>query len=236
MFTLEMINNERIKFINYTNFEIPRITKVSYEESDAVELAYILSEEIDQDGCIIHVCGKMHNNPVKYQFASIWHEFTHIFDCILLKDNDNSLAIMQTYSEARAKSVELKYLMDCPSNLFNVDFDNKVIITPNGEQTIAKWINEDLLDCKLSFRMYDLCRDINSFNRAIYYFCHYCGYLLLRKRNDANNLLNKQLFLFPDKYKEDLKYLAKSILNDNKDKCGEVYINMLLKVKSETSN
>lgn len=236
MFTLEMINNEKVKFINYTNLEIPQITKVSYDETDEDELTYILPKEIDQDGCIIHVCEKMHNNPIKYQYASIWHEFTHIYDCISLKDNDNSLAIMQTYSEARAKSVELKYLMDFPPNLFNVDFNNEVIITPNGEQTIATWINEDLFDCKLSFRMYDLCRDINSFNRAIYYFCHYCGYLLLRKCNDVNNLLNKHLSLFPEKYREDLKNLAKSILNDDKDKCGKVYINMLLKVKRETSN
>lgn len=228
MFNLEVINIERDKFINCTHLNIPLISNVIHEGNDQDStFTFIAPEEIWQDNYSIHICEKLYDTPIKYQYACIWHEFTHISDCISYKHKSNYLNILDTFSEAHAQAIELRYSFKMYKKICKVSIDNEIVITPKGERSVKIWINECIIDSKMLLSTFIISKDISRLKKAIYFFCHYCGYLSLLTRKNANKLLEEILLLYPPIYQANFKNLAYSILDKDGCKCAEIYNSIL---------
>lgn len=223
MFTLEEINNEVHKYNKYTSYEIPEFQKVEHDNSNKY-FGEIRRNEIMNDNYIIHISDRLYDCPLEFQKSVIWHEATHLYNIINFKENENIEGIMKTYSEAHAESIQLRFLLHInPKQIVNQG--TRFLIYETGKEELSivtgNYINHSLQ----ALNNFQMSKSPNDFDLFTNNFCYFCGYMMLKKRKDADKLASYAISLF-SKYKTDLQLLYKSIIDKNFEMSSNIYIKM----------
>lgn len=222
MFTLAEINKERIEFQNYTKYNIPIIQDVLYEETNSF-YGKIKREDSLNGKCVIHLSNSSNKLPLEYQKSIIWHEFVHLYDKTIINLEGNSFYYaLATYSEAHASSIQLRYLLHISLNV-KIGAERRKLIGENGKTTLDT-INIDYFNkCIAMSRIIDINPTPECFNLLINYFCYFCGYLLLLKRENADKIIFEATKKLSQNHISIFLELYQAIMDCNYKKCAAIY-------------
>lgn len=117
--------------INKYRIEMP-LLNVKKSDSNENALAYVVTDEISNKIANIYYSSKWEDLSTELQHAKLFHEFTHIVDCLMIKritDEKTLLVILATYSEFHASQVELYDLLGIKNvtKFDKIDLENKLI-------------------------------------------------------------------------------------------------------------
>lgn len=222
MFTLEEINEEQIKFQNYTSYDIPVIQNIIIEDTKDF-YAKIKKDDISNGRHIIHVSKIIDKVPLEYQKSIIWHEFVHLYDTFNIKlDGDHLYYALSTYSEAHAESIKFRYLLHISFNA-KVGAERRKLIGENGKTTLDAVSIDYFNKCIAISRIIDINPTPECFNGLINYFCYFCGYLSLIKKETADKIIIEAAKKLSQNHISIFLELYQSIMNCNYEKCAAIY-------------
>ena len=222
MFTLNEINQEVQKYNKYTSYNVPKFQSINHDDSDTY-LGKIKSAEIINNNFVIHISNKLYDSPLEFQKSVVWHEITHLHDELYFRKQQpsNVNGIMKTYSEAHATSIQLRYLLHISTKQI-VNQGKRLLMYINGKEDLgfvtANYINNSIQ----ALNDFQKTKSPQDFNLFINNFCYFCGYMMLKKTDDANKLFSYVITKYP-KHKTDLQLLYKSIINNDFEICSNIY-------------
>lgn len=222
MFTLEEINEERINFQKYTSYNIPIIQDIIVEDTNNF-YAKIKKNDISNGRYFVHVSNIMDEVPLEYQKSIIWHEFVHLYDTFNINLNGNHLYYaLDTYSEAHASSIQLRYLLHI-SLKAKISAERRTLIGENGKTTLDVISIDYFNKCIAMSRIIDIHPTPECFNALINYFCYFCGYLFLLKREDADKVIVEAIKKLSQNHISIFLELYQTIMDCNHEKCAAIY-------------
>ena len=234
MFTKEKINEIKNEFTVYTGYNIPEINSIIYKNTIDF-YGEVTRQEILSGNYTVHLSNSLNDCPETFQKAVLFHEFTHIYDLISnssLPDN-NIEGIMNTYSEAHAEAIKLRYLL-------NINLRRKInqgvryLVWNTGRKDLgtvtSTYLNYSLEHCN----NFQRSKQPKHFKKFIYSYCHFCGYLSIRIDNDVQILLDGILSKFPNQYHNNLIELYYAIANSDLQKCCVIYAKLKLEAMITT--
>ena len=222
MFALEQINEERIKFQDYTSYDIPIIQNVLYENTNNF-YAKIKKQDISNGNYVLHLSNKLDTLPLGYQKSIIWHEFVHLYDTFFINlEGDDLYYALSTYSEAHAESIKLRYLLHIPLKA-KIGDEIRKLIGENGETTLYTEINNYFKNCSAMSHIIDIHPTPECFNLLINYFCYFCGYLFLLKKENADKKIIEATKKLSDSHAGILLELYKVIMDKDFKECATIY-------------
>lgn len=222
MLTLAEINEERKNFKNYTSYDIPVIQDIIIEDTDDF-YAKIKKEDISNGKYFIHISNIIDKVPLEYQKSIIWHEFVHLYDTFNIKLEGNSLYYaLSTYSEAHAESIKFRYLLHISLNA-KVGAERRKIIGESGKTTLDTVSTDYFNKCIAMSRIIDIHPTSEYFNDLINYFCYFCGYLFLLKKENADKVIIETTKKLSQNHIDILLELYQSIMDCNYEKCAAIY-------------
>lgn len=223
MFTLEEINEERINFQKYTSYNIPVIQDIIIEDTNNF-YAKIKKEDISNGKIFIHISNIIDKVPLEYQKSIIWHEFVHLYDTFNIELKGNPLYYaLSTYSEAHAESIKFRYLLHISLTAI-VGAERRKIIGENGKTTLDVISTDYFNKCIAMSRIIDINPTPECFNALINYFCYFCGYLFLLKRENADKVIFEAIKKLTQNNISIFLELYQSIMDcSNHEKCAAIY-------------
>lgn len=231
MFTLDNINKEIDSFNRYLACNIPYLSGFEYSNTEKY-YGEIRKEEIINNNFIIHFSDRLNGCVLKYQKSIIWHECVHILDILKMKDkvgNDELGYMMSTYSEAHAKAIQIRFLLNLSQKQI-VNQGTRYLPYVDNEKENLGTVTSSLANQSISSAKRFLeTNKPNDFNQWINNFSYLCGYMMLKKKVDANKLMAHVIKLHPEKFHNDLRDLYQYILSENILGCKTTY----LKLKTE---
>lgn len=222
MFTLEEINKERLNFQNYTSYDIPVIQNIIIENTNNF-YAKIKKEDISNGKYFIHISNIIDKVPLEYQKSIIWHEFVHLYDTFNIKlEGDYLYYALSTYSEAHAESIKFRYLLHISLDI-KVGVERRKLIGENGTTTLDAISIDYFNKCIAMSRIINMHPTPECFNTLINYFCYFCGYLFLLKKENADKVIVEATKKLSQNHISILLELYQSIMNCNYEKCAAIY-------------
>ncbi|AMJ42346.1 hypothetical protein [Anaerotignum propionicum] len=225
MYTIEEINIEIEKFCKSTSYKIPPIKHCLHVNSDDFIAQVRRNNEIE-NGYELLISNDIYKYKKEYQKAVLWHEFTHMYDSLKFKDESKIVfdAMIKTFSESHATTVELKYLLHISMNQTSrINLNNRVLTWRNGKENLdlitANYINQSIHH----FNNFLLTKNPYDFNSGRTQFCYFCGYLMLEDKTKACKLLDGVMCYFPEQYRKNLSELGKAILIYDVNKIVSTY-------------
>lgn len=229
MFTLDEINDEISKLNKYLKYNVPQIMSFEYIDTNDF-YGQVKREEITNNDYIIRFSNCLDDCVQQYQKSVIWHEATHIHDIIDLQNKypDKDISpIIVSYSEAHATEIQLRYLLKLNSSEI-IDQKKRYLPYKSNNKEVLGNITANYINQSVQYiKNYNVSRKPKDFKAFISNYCYFCGYMKLKKKSDADKLVDYVHKLFPYKYQKQLLELCKNIYIDNYLGCGIIYFEML---------
>lgn len=229
MTSIEQINKEVDLFTEYTGLFIPYFSDILISEN-VKYIGQINKKEILNNRFILHLNKNFENYPYILQKSILWHEFTHVYDILLFKDRfvpDVLDGVMGTYSESHAESIKFRILLNFKLNQqFNIgESKNTKIHVENNTFDLSEYTKSFVTNSVIGLNSFFTSNnpDASDFNKFIKNFCYYCGFLKLHSKIEADEIFLSILHQYPQEHRPLLKKLYESIINNDLDKCSEVY-------------
>lgn len=229
MFTLEEINEEVMKFNKYLSCIIPDITSFEYSDTQRY-YGEVKKEEIVNGLYIIHFSNLLNNCVESYQRSVIWHELVHIYDILWMinqyPDTDVS-TIISSYSEAHATEIQLRYLLKI-TPIQIVNRGKRYLPYKNNDKEDLSVITSEYINQSIQFaKNFQNSNNLNDFKSFINNYCYLCGHMKMKRKADADKLIDYVHNLFPQKYQKKLLELYNNIITNNYLGCGIIYSQMI---------
>ena len=195
------------EFIDY----IPEITEIKVMNGNYADMQFLPEDLYDQK-YILYINQSVENERTQFIENTLWHEFTHIFDSITLKEYEYGKFknIMMIYSEIHAAETQMNHMLrtqDMPPYTLDKNIEH------GGFITLGKYMDTSLEHVTESFILPpwivlpfdDVCNPKN-----LYYFI---GYL---KSLDENSIKYEYNYSgINEKYIDLFIELTEYILNNN---------------------
>jgi len=221
MLSLEQINKEVDLYNKYVNQDLPYIKDVVYSNSMQCD-AKIITSDLELGKYIIYISSNTNNYLLEYQKSIVWHEFTHISDYLIYRENANIGDILKSISEAHAESIRLRYLLHLPINK-TLNRERRVIAYKEKKDLLDNLTGNYGNQSIAAITVFDRDNDPLAFDHAITNFCYMCGYLTLLKEQDKIKICNYIISLYPQEYKDKLYALSHAILENDVVKSALTY-------------
>lgn len=221
MFTLEEINNEKENYVAYSSNLIPDIMDVKYDLNGDTN-GRINSSEIQNKDIILHLNKAISKYHIKYQTSILWHEFTHIYDELNCKYQDNlKKSYMKTLSEMKATSFEHRYLLSL-KKYENVLYDTKTKIHfmnyHKDFESILDFYNKS---SQMYFTKLANTKSPKDFDSAFNSFMYLCG--ATRITRHSPEYIKNMLKQYPNDFSIMLAAIVDLIYENNEIAICEAY-------------
>lgn len=191
----------------------------SSENNNMDEFAFIEKDFIRGIAVPIIYNKSLFNYNENFVKSIFFHEFTHIYDAIKLRNNPNYNDIMCTYSEIHASYVMMQKLTDFRESL---SFNSKICIE-NTTTTIKKYFEHQLKMIIENNRLFP--NDINILLDRILRLTYFIGEFIF-----VNSIDQRIVFNIDSPYKDEVFDMIENYPN-NPNGIAEAYLNILEKYK-----
>lgn len=208
---------------------MPQIISFEYIDTNNF-YGQIKREEIMKNNYIIRFSKSLNDCVQQYQKSVIWHEAIHIYDIIEIKNKfpgKDISPIIASYSEAHAREIQLRYLLKItPTQIVNQGkryLPYKSNYKEDLGTVTAEYINQSIQAANNFIKS----KNPNDFKTFTNNYCYFCGYMRMKKKSDADKLVDCISKSYPQIYQKHLTELYENIYVSNQLMCGIIYEQML---------
>lgn len=204
----------------FNDIEYPELNEDNYIYVHDVDFLFeFKSTELYEQNYKMYINTEALIFPDQYVEGLLFHEFTHLYDAIKLRNNPNYNDIMCTYSEIHASYVMMQKLTDFRESL---SFNSKICIE-NTTTTIKKYFEHQLKMIIENNQLFP--NDINILLDRILTLTYFIGEFIF-----ANSIDQSIVFNIDSPYKDEVFDMIENY-PDNPNGIAEAYLNILEKYK-----
>ena len=197
------------------------IDKIAFDVPENMSTAAKVNiTELIDGKVILHINPNINIFLPQHQKAILFHEFTHIYDFALLKDNypDTICDVMASYSEVHASMIEMEILLGIAyRNVYDLSSNSKKIPYKNEWIEVQDFINQKSTNAWQSINNFNP----NPKNHPLLQVCYFFGYAkaLFNGKKLVNGILSNDIIAF----NKELQKLFNACWNNKIDQVVHIY-------------
>lgn len=177
MYTTDVLNQELEKYCAYMQCTLPLVKHVRGCSIQNANARFIPNEPV-ADEYTIELSSSFYDMDVQNQQATLWHEFTHLYDWHFYNiPKEQKYIIMYTYSEAHATEIQYRKLLAL--NTTQTIGKEIRFLRNTSKQQYKQTVAELLLQTKEAFQKLQEHKSSDMLTEFIRCLSYYCGCCLL---------------------------------------------------------
>lgn len=177
MYTLETINIELQKYCKYMNCNLPPVVHLKHTEPNDYKAKFI-PDTPKQGEYTIELTPFFYNQDIQNQEATLWHEFTHLYDWYYndIDDSDKTI-FLYSYSEAHATEIQYRKLLGLNTRqTIGKEIRSLKDTSKKSYKTLcASYLN----NAKIAFEKFQVNKATDSLTNFMRILSYYCGCCLI---------------------------------------------------------
>lgn len=227
MHTLETINEELKDYCTYMNCELPPIVHLQHCELDRIKAKFLPDTPTKGEHTII-LTPIFYNQDIQNQQATLWHEFTHLYDWYFNDIKSDSLTVfLYTYSEAHATEIQYRKLLSL--NTRQTIGKETRLINDSKKQPYKNTVALYLLNAKEQFEKFQSNKSNDNLTEFVRLLSYYCGCCMLYNSTIQKAYVNSLVYI-SDKYKQYFIDYANAVLGRDFDNVDTTRKELILNI------